>query len=543
MKLFDADTLKALHFDNLYMLIKPFSELGRKAKRNFKVFRVDDEHKAIEYFCKLQEIIDCLTKFPEVISYTGSVLAHFEDISGIIKAGVKRYYEMHELFEIKQFIYFYKNLCKQLKAKDLTNIIPFRDFSDLYTLLDIDGQDSPNFYISTKYSDKYRQLKDKLHKTETVIENEVKQHNQRIIKELDLNCIEEIITVSRMNQKLINKLLDSKYFYIDNENFANVIFKIRRPDFIFEKEREKNQILNELETEADNIIKYLSEKIFEFKEHLILAVEETGFVDLLFAKAIFAKNYKCVIPEIIKKDSDLYFQCDQIFNIFLKSELDKLSIPYQCIDISINKKITIVTGSNMGGKTSILKTLGQISFMTQMGIPVPAKSAQVKLFDHIFFSGPITQEDRADLSSFGFEVFTLQNVINTKGKVLYLLDEFGRGTNPSEGQALAQSVMRFFAEQNNTVLITATHYTPPDSFSDYTHLQMKGLDDSFIKELKNNSSLGHIEKLKVLHKYMNYQPITVENNKQVPKSALFIAELLGLEKRIIEDAENLLKKP
>ena len=543
MKNFNSNTIKALHIDSLYLMIKPFSEIGKKAKRNFKVFRQGEEEVVRKYYSKLEKVILVINKFPEFISLIGSTLSHFDDISMIVKSGSKRSYEMYELFEIKSFIYFYRILCKQLKEKDLLDIIPFRDFDALFALLDIDNQESPTFYISTRYSKRYKELKDTYQVLKNEMEESYDNFKQQIIKDLDLSMIEDTITISRMNQILINKLLDSKYFFVDNENFANVVLKIRYSEDIFKKQSKLKDIDIKLQEEANLVRNGLSQKIFECKEEIIRAIEETGKLDLIFAKAIFAKNYHCVIPQIIDKvnDDEIIFECNDMFDLFLKIELNKLNIDYQKISIVIKNNVTVITGSNMGGKTSILKTIGQITFMTQLGIPVPAVNTKTVLFDNIFFSGPVTQEDRADLSSFGFEVFTLQNVINASGFNLFLLDEFGRGTNPSEGQALAQAVMDYFSRKKDTVLVTATHYTPPTKLKNLTHYQMLGLKENFINEFEQENIIDLNSKLKILHNYMDYQPIEVNENNAVPKSALYVAKVLGLDNEIIAKAENICK--
>ncbi|MDD4155831.1 MAG: hypothetical protein PHY08_04580, partial [Candidatus Cloacimonetes bacterium] len=286
MKNFNSNTIKALHIDSLYLMIKPFSEIGKKAKRNFKVFRQGEEEVVRKYYSKLEKVILVINKFPEFISLIGSTLSHFDDISMIVKSGSKRSYEMYELFEIKSFIYFYRILCKQLKEKDLLDIIPFRDFDALFALLDIDNQESPTFYISTRYSKRYKELKDTYQVLKNEMEESYDNFKQQIIKDLDLSMIEDTITISRMNQILINKLLDSKYFFVDNENFANVVLKIRYSEDIFKKQSKLKDIDIKLQEEANLVRNDLSQKIFECKEEIIRAIEETGKLDLIFAKAI-----------------------------------------------------------------------------------------------------------------------------------------------------------------------------------------------------------------------------------------------------------------
>ena len=549
------NTLKALNFDEIYLLIKPFSELGRKAKRDFKLFESGSEAEARDYYRKLNTLLILVNKFPEQISYLGSILSHFEDIGvffdqksdNVTQASSfcignssppypphecgGRTFEMHEIHEIKHFVYFYQRLCKQTKSY-FDHIIPRRNFEDLYALLDIDGQDSPTFYLSNQYSERFKELKDELTMWQSKSYKKLNEHTTKIISELNITKFEETITISRLNQTLLKKLVESQYFYISDENFANITLKIKKPDELYEIENKIYQINQELEIEAQNIKDMLSAKVWECKDELLKALEEVGIFDLLLAKVVFARTYQCVIPEIMKKNK--LIDVKNIFNIFLQAELHKVNIKFQKINIKIHNKVNIITGSNMGGKTTILKTIGQIALMAKYGMPVPAEKAEITLFDNVFFSGPTTNEDRSDLSSFGFEIITMQNIIETKGFNLFLLDEFGRGTNPTEGQALFHSVIQYFSMNTETVLVSTTHYNPPQKLQNFSHFQMIGLQIDFVKDLKTNKNLNLIEKLKLINKYMNYQPIEVEAYKDIPNSALWVAEILGLEKEIVE---------
>jgi len=301
----------------------------------------------------------------------------------------------------------------------------------------------------------------------------------------------------------------------------------------------------EIDEETTNIRQMLTDRVLDKLVELREAVSDVGEFDLLFAKAIFGRNYKCCIPEICL-DTDNHplspsqrgnsFEGKQIFDISMMSELKKINIEYQKIDIIIDQTVSVITGSNMGGKTSVLNIIAQIAMMVKLGIPVPAEKLSIRLFDYVFKQTVNTIESSTNLSSFGTEVISLQNVIKSSGFNLYLLDEFGRGTNPAEGQALFYAVLEFFAHQTDTILIATTHYTVPSDIFNCSYFQMIGLDDGFYTDLSQNRNLCLNEKLKLIHKYMNYQPVRVLDAKGVPHSALHIAELLGLEAEIVKKA-------
>jgi dsDNA-specific endonuclease/ATPase MutS2 len=537
----------SLSIDKIMLLVNPFSELGRKAKKHFTPFSFGDEKKARDYFAQLSKLLLLIKSNPEAITYIGSILSHFPQTKPIIEASHTRHLEIHEIYEIKSFLFHYKKLCGVLTKKDL-DVIPRHDFDTIFQMLDIDGQQTPSFHISTRYSPLYADLKAKTHSLLCLIEKNIAEQKKNIVNAQNIKNIQDTFTISRMDTELKQTLLDSGFFYIEDENFANITLKIKKSEEILALEHELKQINAEVSIEVKNILSMLTSEIKKSKSLLLSAQDDIGHFDLLFAKAIFAKAHTCTIPEILHSDSiegtipnhdnQLFAKGEQCFDILTASELQKMGIVYQKVNIDIMHTVNIITGCNMGGKTSFLKTIGQIAQMAKAGMPVPGERVSIRLFDHVYFSGASSHEDRVDLSSFGVEVVTLQNVLTTTGKNLLLLDEFARGTNPTEGQSLYHSVIRHFVAQADTLLVSATHYPPPQDFDGFSHFQMIGLDRDFIESTQKSHSLTLIEKLQLIHKYMNYQPIRTTADHDMPMSALHIAELLGLDSGIVKEARK-----
>ena len=526
-------TKKALQIDDILSLIQPFSELGKKAKKMFRVFKNGDEQRCKDYYGKMSSILNSINKQPELITITSSILTHFEDISNIICSGGNRIYELHEFCDIKHFLYFYRDFSKQIKNFE-QGIIREWFFNEAWDLLDIDGQNNPSFFISPNYTVKYKDYKERLQDLQHDLKNILNRHYEGIGKELKISNIEGKITISRTNQGTIKHLLDTTYFTIENENFANITLKIKKPEKVYNIEQEIQELTNKLEVEAKTIRQNLTEKIFYRKDEILSALEEIGSFDLLLSKAIFARNHNCSIPNILSAKDNIIFKSIKSFSLPLYAEIQKAHHDYQKIDIEIKQKVSLITGSNMGGKTSLLKTIGQIAYMVMFGLPVPAISVSIKLFDNIFFSGPITQEDRADLSSFGYEIYYLQNVINTSGYNLFLVDEFARGTNPIEGEILFNNSINYFTKNTETIIISATHYNYTRHSHLISHFQIVGLQEEKIKTHISKKDLSIEEKLKFIKENMNYQAVEVNEKQEIPKSALLIAELMGLESDILK---------
>jgi DNA mismatch repair ATPase MutS len=171
--------------------------------------------------------------------------------------------------------------------------------------------------------------------------------------------------------------------------------------------------------------------------------------------------------------------------------------------------------------------------MVKYCIPVPAEKASIKLFDKIYIT-TVTPDYDTDLSSFGSEIFDIQKMISCRKYSLLLLDELSKGTNPYEGKAIFHSVMQYLSKKRKKVVVATTHFDVPTDVANLTHYQMIGLSKECAVDLVKNYDLYLFDKLQIITNNVNYQPMVVDNTEPIPHTAVDIAELLGLEKKIID---------
>ena len=142
----------------------------------------------------------------------------------------------------------------------------------------------------------------------------------------------------------------------------------------------------------------------------------------------------------------------------LSGEKAKKVIP---LDININAKnrILLISGPNAGGKSVCLKTTGLLQYMLQCGLPVPmAKSSVTGIFRNIFIDIGDEQSIENDLSTYSSHLLNMKNMLkHADGATLILIDEFGTGTEPQIGGAIAEAVLKRFNQKHSYGVIT-THY-------------------------------------------------------------------------------------
>ncbi len=200
--------------------------------------------------------------------------------------------------------------------------------------------------------------------------------------------------------------------------------------------------------------------------------------------------------------------------------------------------MSCITGANMGGKTISLKLIGLLSAMAQYGLFVPAKSMALGLNSYIKSSIGDMQSTDSGLSTFGGEIKVVEEAIKRADeKGLILIDELARGTNPVEGYAISKAIVMYLMNKKSITLLT-THYDNVADMENIQHLQVVGLSEIDFNTLKQN--INPDEGMDIINKYMDYRLRPVDRSKTIPKDAINIAKLMGLNEEILRIAEELM---
>ena len=130
---------------------------------------------------------------------------------------------------------------------------------------------------------------------------------------------------------------------------------------------------------------------------------------------------------------------------------------------------------------------------------------------------------------------------NSKERSLLLIDEIASGTNPVEGLALTRSIVDYLKTQQFISLIT-THYETVTEDEDIVNMQVTGLANvDFDKLNREIRYANRRERIEIIQKYMDYRLSRVDSSKEIPKDALNIAKMLGIDKDIIDRAKQYIK--
>lgn len=279
--------------------------------------------------------------------------------------------------------------------------------------------------------------------------------------------------------------------------------------------------------EEDNIRIDLCNQLTKYAVPMQEALLSIANLDVLMAKAILAYNDNYIMPEISAETT--YYK--GLYNPEVKAELNCNNKEFQAVDISLEQAPCLITGANMSGKTVLLKTLELVQYLFQFGFFVPAEKAAIFPVDFVLTSFDDEERELPGLSSFAMEITNVNNIIikAKEFKVLALIDELARTTNPDEGKAMVTACIEILQKSKTTSLIT-THYSGINI--PCRKLKVKGLKENF------SDSEVCIENINNFIDY-SLEEISEEN---VPTDALNIAKILGIDNSFIETAKRYLKK-
>ena len=259
----------------------------------------------------------------------------------------------------------------------------------------------------------------------------------------------------------------------------------------------------------------LSRQLHPFAAAIEQAQQALAQIDVNLAKAIQMRQMGLTFPTLSPDGSNAY---EAMFHPHVKQALAERGRMFQPVDICFGLEPTLITGANMGGKTVVLKTLTLCQYLFQFGFGIPAASARIAVKDEIYFCIGDEQSVEKGLSSFAAEMKNIDAVIKASRenrKLLALIDEPARTTNPTEGAALVTALLTVLAGKDMSLVMT-THYDIEPG--EARCLRVKGFENG----------------------EMDYRLIEVQDG-EVPHEALNIAQSLGIDSEWINTARTLLE--
>lgn len=455
-------TLDVLEFDKIksFVASETISDLGRE-----KVSKMSPatDFETVEFQMNETDEISQIYNKHRLPSLSGlskvSPLIHRAKIGGVLN--VTELNVIKRLIQVQnQFKTFYNQLLEEDEGvikypilNERMNQLPV--LTDLYQEIN-EKCDAYDLYDNASYE--LQGIRSKISSTT----QHIRQNLDRIVKsQANQKKLSDAIITVRNDRNVIPVKAEYRQDFkgIVHDQSASGQTLYIEPSSIVEMNNQISRLRNDEAVERERILTELTGLVAADDNNCLVAESVMGQIDFLTAKARYARSIKGTKPTFYKERT-----------VYLPNAyhplLNKDTVVANTIEFIDDIETVIITGPNTGGKTVTLKTLGLIIVMAQSGLLIPTlDGSQLSVFENVYCDIGDEQSIEQSLSTFSSHMKNIVEILKETDKnSLVLFDELGAGTDPSEGAALAMSILDHVRGIGSLVMAT-THYPELKAYS------------------------------------------------------------------------------
>lgn len=514
LKQIDKKSMHTLEYHKIIEQLGEFtvSDLGRR-----KVKEIQPSSERREVTRLLEETDDAVTlhrlKGGIPLGIFHDVRPHLKRMEiGAILSGQEVVQVGQLLKGVREIFEFFQNA----KEEDI-------DLNQLYTMIDeivvLSGLERKIYATLTESGEMIDDASPRLKSTRTSIrqtESGIREKLNNIVRGSQAKYLTDTIITMRNDRYVIPVKADSRNVFggvVHAQSSSGQTVYVE-PQSVLDLNNRLKRLQSDEKYEIERILIELSQEIVPYSDEIIHNLEILTRIDVLQAKALYAREIKATRPTVHDEN---YIQLFSARHPLIPED----EIVANDIKLGNLYKTVVVTGPNTGGKTVILKTLGLLQLMGQSGLYLPVgEESTIGVFNHILSDIGDEQSIEQSLSTFSSHLTTIVSILEVlDDNSLVVLDELGAGTDPQEGAALAISLLDKIGAIGSFAMIT----------SHYPELKLYGYNRP---ETINASMEFNIDTLRPTYKFKLGIPGR--------SNAFEIARRLGMDDEIIDVARSLM---
>ena len=518
MKAYPVDIEEKLGFDQVRNYLTNFCQSERGEQLAQKIRPSDNHETLLKWLSQVHEMMKVKTdsqgkvafEFPDIddlllkIQVPGSFLEpqHFHDL----KIGIKTLSSWIDFFNSHSKVYPHlENLSGNVEI-------------DPNLPIHIDKTIDERGEIKDSASQELSEIRSRISKSERAVRSAI----QKVLKKAkdDQFTEEDSALTIRDGRLVIPVKAEHKKriqgFVHDESATGQTVYL--EPGEVLDLNNEVRELKYAEKREIVRILIALSDHVRANLEELKKGVGLLEKLDFIYAKVLLADLINGVIPELKKSTQFTLVNAIHPLLYLSHKSSNKPVVPLN-LSLDDENRILIISGPNAGGKSVALKTVGLLQYMVQTGLPVPvAEESEFGVFSSLFIDIGDTQSLEDDLSTYSSHLTSMKYLLeHTNKRSMFLIDEFGKGTEPQFGGAIAESVLNNLNAKKAFGIIT-THYQNLKKIGDET------------PGLVNGAMKYDLEALEPLFE--------LEVGKPGSSFAFEIARKIGLPEEIIHNAQQ-----
>ena len=514
---------------------------GKDILKATKPFFPGEEESLRRELDKVEAMVHFVQENQKSVELLSEAFMEVKDTTYTIERSGRNALSVVELYEIKTLLLMMRKIgqiCETTSTPVPEEYI-LESTEALLDELDPNRDRINTFYIYDEFSEKLAELRKEKHSIEVSIRKKQKARKEEIRKEYGIVLTPKFDCAVSKTSGDLEKYRSVPDLAQVHEDYMTVTFELQPGEEVYALTRQMEDLVTEIEEEETAVRQNLSLKISQYAQVLTSNCQKIGQLDVALGKAIYAVKHNCVKPEITQEH---VIEIENGRQLQVEDVLRSKGKEYCPVSISLRDGVTCITGANMGGKTISLKLSGLVPILAQYGFFVPCTKAKVGLSNYMQILIGDSQSVERGLSSFGSEMEELKEILdNSDDRSLLLIDEIASGTNPVEGLALTRSLVDYLKDKPYITLMT-THFEAVTEADGVKNMQVRGLSGADFRQLDSELRYANRkERINIIGRYMDYRLYTVEKNGQIPKDALNIAKMLGINKEIIDGAQKYIK--
>ncbi len=431
--------------------------------------------------------------------------------------------EEREIFDLRRSLLSVKDIVRFFKSKEEQNLYPFlREIASKvmvypYIFERIDGILNKFGKIKDNASPELARIRNEIIKKQGSVSRKmaaILSHARKEgLVEADTNVAirdgRAVIPVPAGNKRKLNGIIH------DESSTGKTSFI--EPAEIVEINNEIRELEYAERREVQRILMAFSGSIRSYIDDLIFSYEFLGIMDFIRAKAKFALQINACLPNMVNHP-EVNWEDALHPLLYLQHSAEGKEVVPLTIQLNKEQRIVLISGPNAGGKSVCLQTVGLLQYMFQCGLLVPMdERSTMGVYKNIFIDIGDQQSIENDLSTYSSHLLNMKYFLkNSNPETLILIDEFGTGTEPALGGAIAESVLKQFNSMKLNGVIT-THYTNLKHYA------------SGVEGIENGAMQFDTHQIKPLFKLLIGQPGS--------SFAFEIARKIGLPEDLLDNAK------